>query len=57
MQVKYAYTIIRSSLSQCNLGFYMVIKGITIHVFFSSCWIFIKNLISTQNKYFIVFNI
>ena len=21
MQVKYAYTIIRSSLSQCNLGF------------------------------------
>ena len=36
MQVKYAYTIIRSSLSQCNLGFYMVIKGITIHVFFSS---------------------
>ena len=33
MQVKYAYTIIRSSLSQCNLGFYMAIKGITIHVF------------------------
>ena len=32
MQVKYAYTIIRSSLSKCNLGLYIAIKGIAIYI-------------------------